>query len=92
MREGAANVLAEPLKSDRLATQHLRQVQRRRQWPTRFIQAVQTFAQKQLAARVLNSSGPPKIPWLVRWLLKVPVIRDIPARIIAFGIGRSHVK
>ena len=42
----AANVLTEPLRSDRLTTRHLRQVQRRRQWPTRFIQAMQTFAQK----------------------------------------------
>ena len=88
----AANVLTEPLKLERLETRHLRQVQRRRQWPTQFIQGVQAFAQKQLAARVLNSSGPPKLPLLVRWLLKVPLVRDIPARLIAFGIGRSHIK
>ena len=88
----AANVLAEPLWHDRLTTRDLEQIQRRRQWPTRFIQSLQSLAQRQLASRVLNTEGPRPLPLVARLLLKLPYVRDIPARLIGFGIGRSRVK
>jgi hypothetical protein len=31
-------------------------------------------------------------PWFVRALLRVPIIRDIPPRLMAFGIRRPHVR
>ena len=89
----AANLLWEPLKAGRLQVSDLARVQGKREWPTRVIQAVQSFVQKQLVANVLGSpSAPPRIPWFVRLVFRIPVVRDVPARMMAFGIGRAHVR
>ena len=88
----AANVLTGPLKENRLQTKHLRRVQKRRECPTKFIQRFQAFAQKQIANRVLNSDGPIKVPVFARLAFRIPIVRDIPAKIIAFGVGRSHIQ
>jgi hypothetical protein len=34
----------------------------------------------------------PSIPWLVRFALRIPVLRDIPPRMIALGIDRPHIE
>jgi 2-polyprenyl-6-methoxyphenol hydroxylase-like FAD-dependent oxidoreductase len=88
----AANVLAEPLASNTLTTDHLRQVQRRREWPTKIIQAIQTQLQKRVIAAALNPDVQFSVPLLLRLILKVPFLRDIPARIIGFGVWRVKVK
>src|SRR4029453_9713701 len=44
----AANLPAEPLKQGTLAEEHLQEVQRQREWPTRLIQALQTRIQKRV--------------------------------------------
>jgi 2-polyprenyl-6-methoxyphenol hydroxylase-like FAD-dependent oxidoreductase len=53
----AANLLASPLKAGRLQVSDLARVQRQREWPTRIIQAVQSFVQKRLIATVLRSQN-----------------------------------
>jgi len=88
----AANVLAGPLKAGQVRPSDLAEVQRRREWPTRFIQAVQSFLQKRVVASVLRTQGPIRIPWYVRLLARVPILRDLPPRLIAFGLWRVHVK
>lgn len=88
----AANVLAEPLRAGRVGLSHLAKVQRERQWPVRFIQAVQSFIQKRLVGGVLRSQGPINIPAYVRALMRVPLLRYLPARLIGFGIRRVHVR
>jgi len=94
----AANVLAEPLKRCQarlkdLDLRHLAAVQRRREWPTRFIQALQTQIQQQVLARALRSNAPSFTPpAFLRLLFRVPVLRDLPARIVAFGAWPVHVK
>ena len=88
----AANVLAEPLRAGQVELRHLREVQRQREWPTRFIQAVQSFVQRQLIANALRSNQPLQIPLIARLLLRVPFLRTLPARLIAFGLKRVHVK
>src|SRR5712691_10180740 len=49
----AANLLAPPLRAGRLSTSHLRQVQRRRELPTRLTQGLQVFVQTRIISRVL---------------------------------------
>ncbi len=88
----AANLLSVPLKSGKVSVHDLAKVQREREWPTRVIQAVQSFAQKRIIASVLQSRAAPSIPWFVRVLFRTPVVRDIPARILAFGIRPEHVR
>jgi 2-polyprenyl-6-methoxyphenol hydroxylase-like FAD-dependent oxidoreductase len=88
----AANILAGPLRSGSLKPEDLREVQRQREWPTRLIQAVQTRIQKGVIAAALDPSGTFRIPLALRMLLRVPVLRDLPSRVIGLGFKRVHVK
>jgi len=88
----AANVLAGPLRGGTLNVEHLKEVQRQRVWPTRLIQTLQTQIQKRLIAAALDPSQPFRIPPALRLLLRVPVLRNLPARIVGFGFKRVHVK
>jgi 2-polyprenyl-6-methoxyphenol hydroxylase-like FAD-dependent oxidoreductase len=87
----ASNMLASPLKSGRVEVSDLAKVQSDRELPTRIIQAVQSAVQNRIIANVLSSPNGVKIPALVRLAVRIPVIRDIPARLIAFGVHRAHV-
>ncbi|MDQ3913477.1 MAG: FAD-dependent oxidoreductase [Actinomycetota bacterium] len=93
----AANVLVGPLKESQsqlkdLDVSYLAAVQRRRELPTRFIQAIQTQLQRGLLARALASDEPITPPALLRLLFHIPIVRDVPARILAFGVWPVHVK
>lgn len=87
----AANVLTRPLQSGKLELRHLAAVQRQREWPTRFIQAAQSFMQRRILSDVLQGREEFRIPWYVRFFFRIPVVRDLPARVLAFGIKRVHV-
>ncbi len=89
----AANVLTEPLRDGGLRMRHLRAVQRRREWPTRIIQAVQTFVQQRVVASALNDADQTfEVPGFVRAFIRVPFLRALPARVIAFGVWRVRLK
>jgi len=88
----AANVLAGPLKTGRVQLSDLAEVQRQREWPTRIIQAIQSFLQKRVIANVLRSQETIRVPRYVRLLFRIPLVRDLPARLIAFGVRRVHVQ
>ena len=88
----AANILAEPLRVRTVTLEHLRQVQRRREWPTRVIQAMQVGIQKRVIAPVLGGSRPLGPPLVVRLLDRIPVLRRIPARLVGLGIRPEHVR
>jgi len=55
----AANILADPLKAGRVSESDLAELQRRREWPTRVIQRLQSLFQKNLVANVLIPNNPP---------------------------------
>jgi 2-polyprenyl-6-methoxyphenol hydroxylase-like FAD-dependent oxidoreductase len=88
----AANVLWEPLRQGRVTSADLARVQRRRALPARLVQAAQALLQRFFIQSVLAANRPPRMPWLVRMLLQAPVIRDVPPRLLAFGVGRPHVR
>jgi len=88
----AANVLSEPLKAGKIRLRDLAEVQRQRAWPTRIIQAFQNFIQRRVVANVVNSDKSLKVSPLLRFLLKMPLIGTLPARLIAFGPRPVHVK
>jgi 2-polyprenyl-6-methoxyphenol hydroxylase-like FAD-dependent oxidoreductase len=87
----AANILAEPLRRRSLTTEHLHQLQRRREWPTRVTQWLQVTIQNRLIAPVLGGSRPLRPPLAVRLLGLIPLLRRIPARLIGIGIRPEHV-
>jgi 2-polyprenyl-6-methoxyphenol hydroxylase-like FAD-dependent oxidoreductase len=88
----AANALAGPLGAGRVRSRDLAAVQLRRELPTRVIQAFQSVAQRRVVSSALGPDGAPSIPAPARALLSLRPVRDLPARIIAFGIWPEHVK
>jgi 2-polyprenyl-6-methoxyphenol hydroxylase-like FAD-dependent oxidoreductase len=88
----AANLLARPLLEERLGDQHLAEVQSQREFPTRFIQGFQAIMQKRVLAPALASTQTTiQVPALLRWLVRMPIIRDLPPRLIGFGVRRVRV-
>ena len=88
----AANILGNKLQYGIVQVHDLAEVQRRREWPTRIIQTFQSFVQKRVLANALGSDKPFTVPPSARFLLRVPYIRDLPARLVAFGVWPAHVK
>jgi 2-polyprenyl-6-methoxyphenol hydroxylase-like FAD-dependent oxidoreductase len=87
----AANVLTGPLKSGTISERDLAEVQRQREFPTKVIQAMQSFMQERLVAGVLRSQQTTKVPWQLRVFVRIPILRDLPPRLIAFGIRRVRL-
>jgi 2-polyprenyl-6-methoxyphenol hydroxylase-like FAD-dependent oxidoreductase len=88
----AANALTEPLRRGEITDTELRAVQRERELPTRIIQAFQTFAQRRVIANALRARQTINVPLLLRLLLRTPFLRNLPARLIAFGFRPAHVR
>jgi len=80
-----ANLLTAKLNNGTVTVKDLAAVQRQRELPTRVIQAFQTFMQKNLLASAIRTDKPFAIPTPLRLLMTFPLLRDIPARLIAFG-------
>jgi 2-polyprenyl-6-methoxyphenol hydroxylase-like FAD-dependent oxidoreductase len=88
----AANILALPLRQGPVPVELLRKVQRRREWPTRMMQAVQIFIQTRIISNVLAMRSRPRAPFVVRLLNRFPWLRRIPARLIGMGFRPEHVR
>jgi 2-polyprenyl-6-methoxyphenol hydroxylase-like FAD-dependent oxidoreductase len=88
----AANILAAPLSGERpLSDQLLAQVQKRREWPTKVIQAIQVVIQKNVISRVLGGTGKIAPPRFLRLFITFPVLRRLPARLMGLGVRRERV-
>jgi 2-polyprenyl-6-methoxyphenol hydroxylase-like FAD-dependent oxidoreductase len=88
----AANILAAPLREGRLSDSHLAAVQSRRLFPARATQAVQVFLQNGIIAPSLAAAGGRmKVPLFARLMQWFPVMRRLPARLIALGVRPEHV-
>jgi 2-polyprenyl-6-methoxyphenol hydroxylase-like FAD-dependent oxidoreductase len=81
-----ANVLSEKLREGQpIEEADLAEIQRRREPVVRTIQRVQALIQNRIVGEALRHQRPFAPPWPIRLLLKVPILRDIPARMLAFG-------
>ena len=87
----AANVLTEPLRVGVVQEDDLAEVQRRRERVTRIIQRFQTLMQKRIL-RSIESGKPFKPPLPLRIILRVPGLRNLPARVVAFGVRRVRLE
>jgi 2-polyprenyl-6-methoxyphenol hydroxylase-like FAD-dependent oxidoreductase len=87
----ASNLLGASLKMGRIEVSDLAGVQRRREWPVRIIQAAQSLVQRRVIGSALRSQQMLSIPPFVRFLFRIPILRDLPARLIGFGPTRVHV-
>jgi 2-polyprenyl-6-methoxyphenol hydroxylase-like FAD-dependent oxidoreductase len=81
----AANVLSEKLRERRpIEDADLAEVQRRRAGIVREVQRFQAMIQRRVVGEALKQ-GHFAPPAPIRLMLKVPYLRDIPARMVAFG-------
>jgi 2-polyprenyl-6-methoxyphenol hydroxylase-like FAD-dependent oxidoreductase len=89
----AANRLAGPLRNGTATIEDLHAIQERRSLPVRFTQWLQLTIQKRIISRVLamDSQQRPKPPLLFKLFSVFPVLRRIPARLLAVGIRPEHV-
>jgi 2-polyprenyl-6-methoxyphenol hydroxylase-like FAD-dependent oxidoreductase len=87
----AGNLLFKPLRQRQVTIDHLRQIQKRRELPTRITQWLQVTVQRRIIARVLGETEPLKPPLAARLLSVVPFLRRIPARVVGLGIRPEHV-
>jgi 2-polyprenyl-6-methoxyphenol hydroxylase-like FAD-dependent oxidoreductase len=88
----AANTLAEPLREGRVTIDLLRQVQKRREFPTRVTQWLQLAMQRRVIAPVLGGSKQVKPPLFLRLIAAIPLLRRIPAYVIGLGVRPEHIK
>jgi 2-polyprenyl-6-methoxyphenol hydroxylase-like FAD-dependent oxidoreductase len=87
-----ANILAVPLRQGPVSTKLLSEVQKRRQWPTEQMQAVQLLVQKRVISNVLALQKRPSAPLAVKLLNWFPILRRLPARLIGMGFRPEHVR
>ncbi|GAC1501659.1 MAG: FAD-dependent oxidoreductase [Vulcanimicrobiaceae bacterium] len=88
----AANLLWKPLLNGAPTTGQLARVQRRRLFPTRIIQRMQTTVQNRIIKRVLQSTGVVKPPWILRVLTRWWPLRVLPAQFIGVGVRPEHIR
>jgi len=87
----AANLLARPLREGTITEDLLAQVQRRREFPARVTQRIQTFAHKGFAA-IFRNPGPAKAPWQLRVAVNTPGFQRLLARGVGLGVRPEHVR
>jgi 2-polyprenyl-6-methoxyphenol hydroxylase-like FAD-dependent oxidoreductase len=90
----AANLLTKPLLNGCVTTGQLHAVQRKREWPVRIIQAFQAQLQNRMIKPALRAQEQPglRIPWFVRLVTRIPLLRDVAPRIMAMGVVRVRVE
>jgi 2-polyprenyl-6-methoxyphenol hydroxylase-like FAD-dependent oxidoreductase len=86
----AANILADPLRHGAATIETLKNVQQRREFPTRFTQRMQIVLQNSIISPALGGKRP-KAPLLMK-MVQWPLLRRIPGRVLALGIRPEHVR
>jgi 2-polyprenyl-6-methoxyphenol hydroxylase-like FAD-dependent oxidoreductase len=84
----AANILTAPLQAGQVTIADLARVQRRRELPTRIVQAIVNYMQDSLLKAALDPNGSFTLPAFLGW----PLVRKLPPLIFGFGILPEHVK
>jgi 2-polyprenyl-6-methoxyphenol hydroxylase-like FAD-dependent oxidoreductase len=87
-----ANILAARLRHGTVSVDALREVQTRREFPTRMTQSLQLFIQNRFISRVLGSNERPPLPRFLKLMRQWPMLRRIPARVIGMGFRPEHVQ
>jgi 2-polyprenyl-6-methoxyphenol hydroxylase-like FAD-dependent oxidoreductase len=88
----AANILAGPLRRRAVTLADLRDVQKRRMFPTRATQALQVMIQNRVIDPMLRGGTTPKVPAAVQLAQRWPLLQRIPARVIGMGFRPEHVR
>ncbi|MFO0930724.1 MAG: hypothetical protein U0736_27460 [Gemmataceae bacterium] len=82
----AANLLYRPLRRGTVMPADLAAVQRRREPTVKLVQRIQRQIQDRIAGPSLTAGDGFRLPWWLRLLTRIPGIRDLPARLMLFGL------
>jgi 2-polyprenyl-6-methoxyphenol hydroxylase-like FAD-dependent oxidoreductase len=85
-----ANLLAAKLRAGPVSVADLKQVQERREWPTRVIQTMQAFIHRRVVTGRESKSGD-SLPILLKLFQWFPALRSLPARFIGLGPRPEHI-
>jgi 2-polyprenyl-6-methoxyphenol hydroxylase-like FAD-dependent oxidoreductase len=88
----AANQLAGPLRTGKLADADLQAIEERRTLPMRFTQWLQLTIQRRVISPVLQAHERPKPPSFFKLFNSFPALRRVPARLVGIGIRPEHVQ
>ena len=88
----AARLLAGPLREHEVDLAALQRVQRRREWPMKVVQGMQLAMQDRMIRPILAAGGTVRMPWFMRLLGRVALLRRIPAWFIGVGVRPEHVR
>jgi 2-polyprenyl-6-methoxyphenol hydroxylase-like FAD-dependent oxidoreductase len=89
----AANILGPVMQKGVPRFSDLKKVQKRREFPTRVIQAIQIGAQRAMLAPTLRATGKTiRPPLFVKLFNRFPLLQRIPARVLGLGIRQEHVQ
>jgi 2-polyprenyl-6-methoxyphenol hydroxylase-like FAD-dependent oxidoreductase len=87
-----ANILSQPLLKGKVTSEDLAQVQHRRELPTRLTQRLQVFMHRRFLHPVLAGQQQVAVPWFMKLMIYIPMMRRVPARIIGMGFRPEHVR
>ena len=89
-----ANLLAGPLAAGDapLDPRLLDAVRRRRLWPTKVTQALQTALQRNVLVPALAATQEVEVPMPVRWVSALPPLQRLLARLLGLGVRPEHVR
>jgi 2-polyprenyl-6-methoxyphenol hydroxylase-like FAD-dependent oxidoreductase len=88
----AGNILVPAFRQGTPQLSTLKAVQRRREKPVRQMQRLQVFLQDRIFKPLLRRQEHIRTPWFITFLTSMPILRNIPARIIGMGFQPEHVK
>ncbi len=88
----ATNCIWQHLRQGRLSTSTLARIQRRRELSVRLIQAMQSFIQDRVLELPLEDDAPIRLPLAMRVVMGMPLLRNLPPRLMAYGIVRPRVR
>jgi 2-polyprenyl-6-methoxyphenol hydroxylase-like FAD-dependent oxidoreductase len=87
-----SNILSSEFRAGKASLESLKQVQKRRWFPTTATQRLQVFLHDHGVQPILAARSPIPLPWPFRLLNKYPILRRIPARIIGLGFRPEHIR
>ena len=88
----AATILSEPLRDGHVQTRHLAAVQRKREIPTRILQWNQQMIQRRIQKNTGQADRPAGVPLMGRLIRALPLVRNLPAYLTAYGVFPPHLK
>lgn len=88
----AANLLTEPLRRGVVTEQDLAAVQKQREPAVKMVQRIQRVIQDRIAGPGLDAAHEFRPPWWLRLVTSIPGLRNVPARLLAFGPNQVRLR